>query len=304
MAAQILDGRAIAATIREELRERAAHRTRELGFAPGLAILRIGNDPASAVYTNQLMRTAEQVAVRAMVEQLPGDISPARVRDVLLQLNDDPHIQGILVQMPLPPQIPEQMIAELIDPGKDVDGISTRSMGNLFLHLPTFVPSTCLAVMEMLARAGIRIAGRRAVVVGKSNVVGKPLAFLLLQHDATVTVCHKYTRDLCSYTRQGDILVVAAGVPGLITADMVKPGAVVIDVGINVLPQGGITGDVDYERVEKVAGAISPVPGGVGVLTNLMVLKQMIEGPQTEQPAPASPCGERDGGNTSTISKQ
>jgi methylenetetrahydrofolate dehydrogenase (NADP+)/methenyltetrahydrofolate cyclohydrolase len=278
MTAQILDGRAMATTIRAELRERATARANELGFAPGLAILRIGDDPASAVYTNQLARAAEQVSVRATVEQLEADTPPARVRDALQQLNDDPRIQGILVQMPLPPQVPQQMIADRIEPDKDVDGISTRSMGNLFLHLPTFVPSTCLAVMEMLARAGVRIAGRRAVVVGKSNVVGKPLAFLLLQYDATISVCHRRTRDLGFYTRQADILVVAAGVPGLITAEMVKAGAVVVDVGINVLPQGGVTGDVDYEQVREVAGAISPVPGGVGVLTNLMVLKQTIDG--------------------------
>jgi len=281
MTAVVLDGREMARTIRAELRDRATARARELGFAPGLAILRIGDDPASAVYTSQLTRAAEQVSVRVIVQQLEADTPPALVREALQQLNGDRHIQGILVPMPLPPQVPQEMIADHIDPSKDVDGISTRSMGNLFLHLPTFVPSTCLAVMEMLARAGVRIAGQRAVVVGKSNVVGKPLAFLLLQHDATVTICHKHTRDLGFYTSQADILVVAAGVPNLITADMVKPGAVVVDVGINMLPQGGITGDVDYDQVKEVARAISPVPGGVGQLTNLMVLKQTIEGERT-----------------------
>src|SRR5579859_24262 len=179
--------------------------------------------------------------------------------------------------MPLPPHLSQQAAANAILSTKDVDGISPRSAGNLFLGLPSLVPSTCAAVIEVLDRAGIDPAGTRAVVVGHSNVVGKPLSFLLLQRNATVTICGRHTRDLGAMTRQADILVSAAGHARLITAEMVKPGAAVIDVGINVKPEGGITGDVDFEAVKEIAGAITPVPGGIGQLTNLMVMKQTVE---------------------------
>jgi methylenetetrahydrofolate dehydrogenase (NADP+) / methenyltetrahydrofolate cyclohydrolase len=222
------------------------------------------------------MRTAGTIGVDASVITLSDDIDNAGLRACIEALNADDAVQGILIQLPLPPHLSQLTVAEAIDPRKDVDGISLRSAGNLFLRLPSFVPSTSAAVVEILDRSRIPLAGRRAVVVGASNVVGKPLAFLLLHRDATVTVCHIYTRDLAAWTRQADVLVSAAGKAGLITAGMVKPGAAVIDVGINVRENGTITGDVAFDTVADVAGAITPVPGGVGQLTNLMLLKQTL----------------------------
>ncbi len=279
MPAQILDGRVLGAIIKDELKAKAKQRAEELGWPPGLAIVRVGEDPASGVYTRQLLRVAGEIGIEAQLITLESDTTTDdTLEEEIQRLNADTHIQGIIIQMPLPPHLSQQTVANAILPTKDVDGISPRSAGNLFLGLPSFVPSTCAAVMEVLDRAGIDPAGKRAVVVGHSNVVGKPLSFLLLQRNATVTICGRLTRDLGAMTRQGDILISAAGSAGLITAGMVKPGAAVIDVGINVKPEGGITGDVDFEAVKEIAGAITPVPGGVGQLTNLMVMKQTIEG--------------------------
>lgn len=277
--ARILDGRALGAVIKEELKAKAKRRAEELGWPPGLAIVRVGNDPASGVYSKQLMRVAGEIGIEARLIALDSETTTDDIlSEEIERLNSDDHIQGILIQMPLPPHLSQQAVATTITSTKDVDGISTRSAGNLFLGLPSFVPSTCAAVMEVLDRSNIALDRKRAVVVGYSNVVGKPLSFLLLQRNATISICGKFTRDLGAMTRQGDILVSATGVAGLITAGMVKPGAAVIDVGINVKPEGGITGDVDFEAVKEVAGAITPVPGGVGQLTNLMVMKHTIEG--------------------------
>jgi methylenetetrahydrofolate dehydrogenase (NADP+)/methenyltetrahydrofolate cyclohydrolase len=279
MAAQILDGRALGAIIKEELKIKAKQRAEALGWPPGLAIVRVGEDPASGVYTRQLLRVAGEIGIEAQLLTLDSDTTTDDLLcEEIQRLNSDQHVQGIIIQMPLPPHLSQQSVANTILSTKDVDGISPRSAGNLFLGLPSFVPSTCAAVMEVLDRAGIDPADKRAVVVGHSNVVGKPLSFLLLQRNATVSICGRLTRDLGAMTRQGDILVSAAGQAGLITAGMVKPGAAVIDVGINVKPEGGITGDVDYEAVKEVASAITPVPGGIGQLTNLMVMKQTVEG--------------------------
>jgi methylenetetrahydrofolate dehydrogenase (NADP+)/methenyltetrahydrofolate cyclohydrolase len=278
MPVQILDGRALGATIKTELKARASHRASELGWPPGLAIVRVGEDAASVVYTRQLLRVAAEIGIEARLVLLESEQAvDETLRAEIIRLNKDARVQGIIIQMPLPAHLSQQTAANAIASTKDVDGISPRSAGNLFLGLPSFVPSTCAAVIEVLDRAGIDPAGKRVVVVGYSNVVGKPLSFLLLQRNATVTICGKQTIDLGAMTRQGDILISAAGVAGLITAEMVKPGAVVIDVGINVKPEGGVTGDVDFEPVKEVAGAITPVPGGIGQLTNLMVMKQTIE---------------------------
>lgn len=276
MPAQILDGRRLARDVQNDLVTLATEYRERAGRAAGLAILRVGQDPASAVYTNNLIRTSRAVGVEASVITLPDDVDDAGLRACIEALNADDGVQGILMQLPLPPHLSQRTVAEVIDPRKDVDGISLRSAGNLFLRLPSFVPSTCAAVLEILDRSRIPLAGKRAVVVGASNVVGKPLGFLLLHRDATVTVCHIYTRNLAAWTRQADVLVAAAGKPGLIEADMVKPGAAVIDVGINVREDGSITGDVAFDAVAEVAGAITPVPGGVGQLTNLMLLKQTL----------------------------
>ncbi len=279
MPAQILDGRTLGAAIKAELKVRAKQRAEELGWPPGLAIVRVGEEAASGVYIKQLLRVAAEIGVEARLIALESEtIDDDTLGEEIARLNEDAHIQGIIVQMPLPPHLSQQAAANAILSTKDVDGISPRSAGNLFLGLPSLVPSTCAAIIEVLDRAGIDPAGMRAVVVGHSNVVGKPLSFLLLQRNATVTICGRHTRDLGAMTRQGDILVSAAGQARLITAEMVKPGAAVIDVGINVKTEGGITGDVDFEAVKEIAGAITPVPGGIGQLTNLMVMKQTIAG--------------------------
>lgn len=276
MPALLLDGRAIAKVVRGELRALAEEYAERHGHAAGLAILCVGAQPASDVYVRQLQREAEQVGVRATLVTLAEDIEDAALHASIEALNDDDETQGLLVQMPLPPHLSPRIVAEAVSPRKDVDGISMRSAGNLFLRYPTFVPATCAAVVELLDRYEVKLAGQRVVIVGASNTVGKPLAFMLLARDATVTVCHIFTRDLAHWTRQADIVISAAGKAGLVTSDMIRPGATVVDVGINVLPDGGIVGDVAFESVAAIAGAISPVPGGVGPLTPLMALKQVL----------------------------
>ena len=276
MTARILDGKRIAQAVLDDLVAMAASDAARFEMPVGLAIVRVGQDPSSEVYTRALLRTSARLGVRMNVLALPDEIDESGLRAGIEALNADITIHGILMQLPLPPHLSQRIVAETIDPRKDVDGISTRSAGNLFLRLPTFVPSTCAAVLEMLDRSNIRLDGERVVVVGASNVVGKPLAFLLLHRDATVTVCHIYTRDLGEQTRAAAVVIVAAGRPGLLTAAMVRPGATVIDVGINVQADGSLVGDVDAAGVAEVAGALSPVPGGVGQLTNLMLLKQTL----------------------------
>ncbi len=278
--ALILDGRKVARAVRDDVRALAQAYKDRKGSPAGLAIAQVGEAVASDVYTRALLRAAESVGVRASVVTLPEDIDDEGLRAAIETLNADDETQGILMQLPLPPQLSPRTVAEAIDPHKDVDGASLRSAGNLFLRFPSFVPSTCAAVVELLDRYDIPLAGKRVVIVGASNVVGKPLAFLTLSRDATVTICHVYTRDLAAWTRQADILIVAVGKPGLIAAEMARPGAVVVDVGINVQADGNIVGDVDYPAVAQVAGAITPVPGGVGPLTNLMLLKQTLLGRQ------------------------
>ncbi|MGH2504605.1 MAG: bifunctional 5,10-methylenetetrahydrofolate dehydrogenase/5,10-methenyltetrahydrofolate cyclohydrolase, partial [Ktedonobacterales bacterium] len=236
------------------------------------------------VYVRQLLREAQRVGAHGVLAPLPEDIEDDALRASIEALNDDENTQGLLVQMPLPPHLSTRVVAEAISPRKDVDGISMRSAGNLFLRYPSFVPATCAAVVELLDGYEIPIAGRRVAIVGASNTVGKPLAFMLLTRDATVSVCHIHTRDLAHWTRQADIVIVAAGKVDLLTAAMVRPGATVVDVGINVRPDGSIAGDVDFDGVRQVASAISPVPGGVGPLTPLMALKQMYLAPSVWEP--------------------
>ena len=285
MTARVLDGRIIAASVRADLEPIAAAYQRTHGRLATLAILTVGRDPASLVYANSLRRAAASLHMDARHIRLDEDINDIDLRRAIEDLNTDHDVQGILVELPLPPHLSQQVVAEAIDPRKDVDGIGIRNLGALFLRLPSFVPATCAAVLEVLDRAEINVADQRVVVVGASNVVGKPLAFLLLHRDATVTVCHIDTRDLTHWTRQADVLVVAVGRPGLITAAMVKPGAVVVDVGINVREDGAISGDVAFEEVAAVAGAITPAPGGVGQLTNLMLLRQtLLAGDLLDQP--------------------
>ncbi len=286
MPAKILDGRSLAQTVRAELKALAAQSAERTGHHEGLAIVSVGAQPSSDVYVRQLIRAAESIGVETTLVTLPDDIDDAGLRAGIDALNDDAETQGLLVQMPLPARLSTLAVAEAISPRKDVDGISIRSAGNLFLRYPSFVAATCAAVVELLDRYETPIAGRRVAIVGASNTVGKPLAFMLVARDATVTVCHIHTRDVGSWTRQADIVIAAAGKAGLITADMVRPGATVVDVGINVRPDGSIVGDVDFAGVAEVAGAITPVPGGVGPLTPLMALKQMLLASQIWAPEP------------------
>lgn len=277
MTAHILDGRAMGAEIRAELREEIRRYVQEQGRAPGLVIVLVGSDEASGMYSKAILRVANDIGISARLEQLPAITSSDELRSLLLQLNADAAIQGIIVQMPLPRHLSQKMVADTIAASKDIDGISPRSAGNLFLGLPSFLPSTVAAVMEILERIHIQLAGKRVVIIGRSNVVGKPLAMMLLQKNATVTVSHSRTANLADFTRQADVLIAAAGRANMLTADMVRPGAVVIDVGINALPEGGIVGDVDFASVREVASALTPTPGGVGPLTNVMLMKQCVQ---------------------------
>lgn len=278
--AEIIDGRAMAAELRAELRVDVEKYLRLHGRAPVVVIVRVGEDAASVVYSKALLRAADGIGLTARLEQRPVNTSAEELRALLQALNADETVRGILVQMPLPAHLSQQMVAETIDPARDIDGISPWSAGNLFLGLPGFLPATAAAVMEILERTHTPLEGRHVVIISRSNVVGKPLALLLLQKHATVTVCHSRTTALAMLTGQADVLIAAAGRARMVTAEMVRPGATVIDVGINENPDGsgGIVGDVDFATVQQIAGAITPVPGGVGPLTNLLLLKQCMQG--------------------------
>ena len=275
--AEILDGRAMSAQIKEQVRAEVRRFVEKQRRAPGLVIVRVGDEAASGVYSKAILRVAEEVGINARLEQLPEYASGDEVRALLVQLNHDQAVHGLLVQMPLPVHLSHKMVAATIAPTKDIDGISPQSAGKLLLGLPGFLPSTAAAVMEMLERTQAPLEGRHVVIISRSNVVGKPLALLLVQKHATVTMCHSHTANLAAVTRQADVLVAAAGVARMVTAEMVKPGAVVIDVGINALADGRIMGDVDGASVCEIAGAITPVPGGVGPLTNVILLKQCVQ---------------------------
>ncbi len=277
MTAHIIDGRAMRAQIQGELREEIHRYMQEQGRAPGLVIVRVGGDAASGVYSKAILRIAAEIGVRVSLEELAVSTSSDELRALLLRLNADAAFQGIIVQMPLPAHLSQKMVADTLAASKDIDGISSCSAGNLFLGLPSFLPSTAAAVMEILERTHTPLVGKRAVIVGRSNVVGKPLAMMLLQKNATVTICHSRTANLANYTRQADVLIAAVGRPRMLTVEMVRPGAIVIDVGINALPEGGIVGDVDFASVREVASALTPTPGGVGPLTNVMLLKQCVQ---------------------------
>ncbi len=277
MTATILNGRALSTALKDELRVEVQRYIAAYDSAPGLAIVRVEGDAASGVYSKAILRIAHDIGVQTRLEALPETTTIDELRATLLTLNEEPAIHGIIVQMPLPTHLPPQIVAETIMVTKDIDGISPLSIGNLSLGFPGFLPSTAAAVMEILKRSDIQLIGQHVVIVGRSNVVGKPLIQLFLRENATVTVCHSRTTHLAEITRQADILVAAIGQPQLITAAMVRPGATVIDVGINALPAGGIVGDVDFASVQEIAGAITPVPGGIGPLTNTMLMKQCLQ---------------------------
>ena len=276
MTARIIDGKALAAEIRNRLVARVAALS-AAGRQPGLAVILVGDDPASAVYVRNKGLACEQVGIRSSIDRLPGDVAEIALLARIGQLNADPDVHGILVQTPLPKQLDSAKILESIAFEKDVDGLHAINAGLTLMGTPHFRSCTPYGVMKMLESINAPIAGRHAVVLGRSNMVGKPMAMLLLAANATVTIAHSKTRDLASHTRQADILVAAVGRRNLVTADMVKPDAIVIDVGTNRSPEGKLTGDVDFENVRRVAGWISPVPGGVGPMTIAMLLTNTIE---------------------------
>jgi methylenetetrahydrofolate dehydrogenase (NADP+) / methenyltetrahydrofolate cyclohydrolase len=273
--ARLLLGSPIAGEIRASVQQDVAAFNRRHGYAPALAIVIVGRDAPSMVYLEQILRGCAKVGITGRLVEIPGRVSAAALKRRITELNDDPHVSGIIVQMPLPKRIPLSVVIDTLDPAKDIDGIDPRNFGLMTLGYDGFVPTTAQAAVEILKRSGIGIAGKHAVVVGRSNVVGKPAALLLLREHATVTICHSRTRDLAAIARTADIVVVAAGKPGLITGSMLRGGAVVVDVGINVV-DGKIVGDVEMESARDVAQAISPVPGGVGPVTNALLLTHLM----------------------------
>ncbi len=276
MAAKIIDGKQVAASIRQELKGRVADLQARTGVTPGLAVILVGDNPASAVYVGSKIRACAEVGIRSFRKQYPATVPEETLIATIEELNRDPSVHGILVQLPLPPHIDMRRVLKTIDAGKDVDGFHLYNVGGLVVGHTVFPPCTPYGVVKLLEHEKIEVEGRNVVVVGASNIVGKPMALMLMQREATVSVCHVKTRDLAQYTILADILVVAAGKPKLILPQMVKSGAVVIDVGINRLPDGKIVGDVDFEGVRQKASYITPVPGGVGPMTVTMLLFNTI----------------------------
>ena len=272
---RLLAGSPIAAQIREGLTADFAAFQKRWGYSPTLAVVLVGADAPSAVYLQQILRTCEKVGVLGRLVGIGSDVTPDAVCNEIERLNADPAVAGIIVQMPLPAHIPLRTVIDSIDPAKDIDGIHPRNAGLLSLGYDGFLPATAQAAVEILKRSGIEIAGKRVVVVGRSNVVGKPAALLLMREHGTVSILHSKTRDLGHHTRDAEILVVAAGKPGLVTGEMLSPGVVVVDVGINVVGDK-LLGDVDFESAKGVVSAITPVPGGVGPLTNALLLTHLL----------------------------
>ncbi|TAK78603.1 MAG: bifunctional methylenetetrahydrofolate dehydrogenase/methenyltetrahydrofolate cyclohydrolase FolD [Aquabacterium sp.] len=276
MTAQLIDGNALSKQIRADLARRTADLT-AAGLQPGLAVILVGEDPASQVYVRNKVKACEDAGMRSVLEKYDATLSEADLLARIAALNADAAIHGILVQMPLPRHIDPHKVIEAISTTKDVDGYSTLSAGELMAGLPGFRPCTPWGAMKLIESTGQSLKGKHAVVIGRSNTVGKPMALLLLQANATVTICHSGTPDLGLHTRQADVVVAAVGRAGTVTADMVKPGAIVIDVGINRKADGKLTGDVDFGPVSEVAGWITPVPGGVGPMTITMLLSNTVE---------------------------
>ena len=287
MAAEIIDGKKIAAEIRAELKTQVDSFKARSGITPGLAVILVGEDPASQSYVAAKEKACSEIGIYSDDNRLPASTTQNELLALIARKNDDPRIHGILVQLPLPKHIDTDAVIAAISTAKDVDGFSPVSLGKMLIGLPTFLPCTPHGIVQMLARSGVKISGSHVVVVGRSNIVGKPVANLLLQKvkngDATVTVCHSHTPNLADFTRQADILIAAIGRAGTITADMVKPGAVVIDVGVNrvedpAAPRGyRLKGDVEFDAVSKIASKITPVPGGVGPMTITMLLYNTVQ---------------------------
>lgn len=277
----ILDGKKLSQTMQSEIAVEVAVFAEKTGVRPGLAAVLVGDNPASQVYVRNKRKACETVGMNSWLHQLPGDAAQVQLLDLLAQLNVDPQVHGILVQLPLPKQIDENTIISAVHPLKDVDGFGPESLGLLTAGHPRFLPCTPAGVQQILMRNGIDIAGQHVVIVGRSNIVGKPLALILMQKlpgaNATVTICHSRSRNIAELARQADVVVVAIGAAKFLKADMIRPGAVVVDVGINRLPDGKLCGDVDYENVAPLASAITPVPGGIGPMTITMLLANTLQ---------------------------
>src|SRR6516165_5749637 len=284
MPAILLDGKQLAQTMRAEIAAEIADFVRTNDRKPGLAAVLVGDDPGSHKYVRNKRKACQEVGVESWLHALPADTSESQLLQLLARLDFDPDVNGILVQLPLPKQIREEVIVRSVSPLKDVDGFGPENLGLLATGHPRFLPCTPHGIQQLLVRNGIKLEGAHVVIVGRSNIVGKPLALILMQKaagaNATVTVCHSKSRDLADITRTADILVVSIGQAHFLKADMVRPGAVVVDVGMNRLPDGKPTGDVDFEAVEKIASAISPVPGGVGPMTITMLLHNTLRSAQ------------------------
>jgi methylenetetrahydrofolate dehydrogenase (NADP+)/methenyltetrahydrofolate cyclohydrolase len=275
MTARLIDGSALSARLRSALKERVA-RLSAAGRQPGLGVILVGDNPASRIYVRNKMKACAEAGMHAELHELPASVAEAQLLERIRGLNANPAIHGILVQLPLPPQVSAHEVIETIAVNKDVDGFHVQNIGSLVVGRPGFAPCTPAGCMAMLDDIEAPLEGRDAVVVGRSNIVGKPMALMLLQRHATVTICTSRTNDLAQHTRRADILVVAAGRPRLVTGDMIKPGAIVIDVGTNRLPDGKLAGDVDFDSARNVAAWITPVPGGVGPMTITMLLTNTV----------------------------
>lgn len=274
---QILDGKKLAQKIEDNLKDDIQELKNAHGIIPGLAVVLVGSDPASQTYVKRKADACHRIGIYSIVHEMPQDISEQKILDTIKMMNNNPNIHGILVQLPLPKHIDTTKVLEAIDPKKDVDGFHAFNMGRVITNLDTLKPATPMGVMSLLEEYGIDVEGMNAVVVGASNIVGKPMGALLLNKNATVTTCHIYTKDLKSHTLNADIICVGVGKPNLITEDMVKEGAIVVDIGINRLADGKMVGDVDFDNVSKKCSYITPVPGGVGPMTIASLLQNTIK---------------------------
>ncbi len=272
MTAKILDGKALATSVRAKLTQLIE----EKKLAPGLAVILVGNDAASKIYVQSKRQACEEVGIQSFAYDLPADTSQEALLKIIAQLNQDPKVNGILVQLPLPAHLDADEILEHIDPSKDVDGLHPYQLGRLAQKKPQFRPCTSYGVMELLKSANLNLKGMNAVIVGASNIVGRPMALELLMANCTVTICHRYTKDLEQHIRRADLLISAIGKPGVIHSDWIKPGAVVVDVGTNRLASGKLVGDIEFSSAKKKASWITPVPGGVGPMTVTMLLQNTV----------------------------
>lgn len=282
MPTTLLDGRALGARIKAELQTRAREYRAAHGHLARLALVVAGVHPAARLYSDQVARSCAEIGLECIRHTFPFQIEEGELRQAVGNLSDNPLLQGVVVLLPLPEHIQQRVVTEVIAPEKDVDGLGPRNAGNMMLGFPSFVPSTASAVRELVRASDIPLEGQQVVIVGRSNVGGKPIALFMIHKRATVTICHSHTPNLGEITRTADILVVSTGRPGLITGEMVKPGAVVLDAGINEV-HGQVVGDVDFASVNQIASSITPVPGGLGPLTNLMLIRHTLIGPESDE---------------------